>query len=113
MRWRQSHAWVARRACSDRGVVGRARRGQPGLVRQAAQHGYVVHGEVIGRCFVLPSHDSARALSRRGQSASARPSRCTVPVCGIRPRQCAQQGVDLPAPFGPTMLVQHPASTGR
>ena len=58
------------------------------------------------------SRNRARALSRRGQSASSRPSRCTVPVCGISPAS-ARSKVDLPAPLGPTMLVQHPASTGR
>ena len=74
------------------GVVGGAGRGQPGLVRQAAQHGHVVHGEVVAAASFCPSHASARALSRRGdQSASSRPSRCTVPVWH-QPRQCAQQG---------------------
>ena len=47
-----------------------------------------------------------------GVELGARPNRCTVPVCGISPAS-ARSRVDLPAPLGPTMLVQHPASTGR
>ena len=34
-------------------MVGHAGRGQPGLMRQAAQHGHVIGGQVVGTGFVL------------------------------------------------------------
>ena len=48
-----------------RRVIGRAGRCQPGLVRQAAQQGHVVHREVVGAGF------SGAALRQPGQGAGA------------------------------------------
>jgi hypothetical protein len=99
--------WLRRAFRLRRGL--RRWAGQPGLVRQAAQHGHVVHGQVIGRDFVLPQPGQLPGASRRGPARAGRgPAVAPCPVCGISPASTRSR-VDLPAPLGPTMLVQRPA----
>jgi hypothetical protein len=48
------------------GMVGSTWRGQPGLVRQTAQHGHVIAGEVVGRAFVLSQPGQLAGAFARG-----------------------------------------------
>jgi hypothetical protein len=81
-------------------------------VRQAAQHGHVVHGQVVGGGFVLAQPGQVRARSRRA-SVQVAPVQQHLPAAtGSRPAS-TRSSVDLPAPLGPTMLVQRPAASAR
>ena len=112
-RSRQSQAWVARRACSTAAWSAALGARQPGLVRQAAQHGHVLHRQVVGRAFVLAQPGQLlRPLAPAAGWPAAGPAACTSPLCGSSPASTLSR-VDLPAPLGPTMLVQRPARQGQ
>ena len=74
------------------GMVGGAGRGQPGLVRQAAQHGHVPHRQIVGTGFVLtqPGQQTGALAVRYAMQRAAQQT--DLPLVRQQASQAFEQG---------------------
>ena len=109
---RQSQAWVARRACST--AAWSAALGGPSQVWCGRRPSITrsCTSRSSPPVSFWPNQDSCCARARCAQPAKGWPSKCTSPRCGSRPASAFSR-VDLPAPLGPTTLVQRPRGSAR